>query len=274
VAEHGKNMVKPTVELFPIEKECFHKDFQEYFQGKRQNFFLTLRAFRPLWDCLQLLNDIWMRESADVEHAADQTHLLPKLIFASAHARFLTASELGFSCCIGDAYSVLRDGIEAVAHAHRIIKDPAAGAAWTAKHHGEEELKAHDKIFKWDKKKNLFPDDVPSLSKLQTYYGQFCEMATHTSVTSIGKSFKDLSTAGTVCWEFQYFETNPQRLAAFFSALLQVSAHMEEVFYGCFETRLKLDPELGRMRSKFLVIRQQQTQYLMGIYRQGSTPSP
>ena len=119
----------PTAELLPIERECFHKDFQEYFQGKRQNFFLTLTAFRPLWDCLQMLNDIWMRESSDLEYLIDQTHLLPKLIFASAHARFLTAIELGFSCCIGDAYSVLRDGIESVAHAHRIFKDPVAAAA-------------------------------------------------------------------------------------------------------------------------------------------------
>jgi hypothetical protein len=73
-----------------------------------------------------------------------------------------------------------------------------------------------------------------------------------------------------LCWGFAYFETDPQRLAGFLSALLQVSAHMEEVFYGCFETRLNLDPELGRMRSRFLLIRQQQTHYLMGIYDQGS----
>jgi hypothetical protein len=67
--------------------------------------------------------------------------LLPKLIFTSAHPRFLTAIELGFSCCIGDAYSVLRDGIEAAAHAHRIYKEPAAGKVWTTKHQGEDALK-------------------------------------------------------------------------------------------------------------------------------------
>jgi hypothetical protein len=96
-------------------------------------------------------------------------------------------------------------------------------------------------------------------------------LATHTSVSSIGKSFEeDLSTTGTVRWSFHYFETNPQRLAGFHSALLQVSFYMEEVFYGCFEARLELDPELGRMREEFLRIRQQQTHYLKGIYDQGS----
>jgi hypothetical protein len=264
----GGKIVPPAVEVFPIEKECFHKDFLEYFKGKRQNFFLTLTTFRPLWDCLQLLNDIWMRESSDLEHLTEQTHLLPKIIFASAHARFLTAIELGYSCCIGDAYSVVRDGIESVAHAHRIFKDPAAAAAWSAKHRGEAELKEHDKIFKWDKKKNLFPDDVPGLSQLQTYYGLFCELATHTSVTSIGKNFEDMSVEGVLRWGFHYFETNPQRLAGFLNALLQVSAHMEEVFDGCFEPRLNFDPELGRMRAQFLLGRQRQTHYLMGIYNQ------
>jgi hypothetical protein len=253
----------PAAELFPIEKENFRSSFQEYFKGKRQNFFLTVATFRPLWDCLQLLNEIWLRELSNLETVSEQSHLLPKMIFSAAHARFLTAIELGFSCCIGDAYSILRDGIEAVAHANKIFKEPTSAAAWSTKHNGKAELAAHDKIFKDNKKKNLFPDNVPGLSQLQTYYSLFCEMATHTSVTSIGKNFEDKSTDGNMLWAFHYFETNPQRLAGFLNALLQVSAHMEEVFYGCFETRLSLDPELGRMRAEFLAIRQQQSRNLL-----------
>jgi hypothetical protein len=263
---------KPVVELLPLEKECFHKDFAEYYTGKRQNFFLTLTAFRPLWDCLHLLNDIWMRESSNLEHLTEQTHLLPKIIFMAAHARFLNAIELGFSCCIGDAYSVLRDGIESVAHAHKILKEPAtAGAAWSEKHQGKTQKGTYNKIFEEKKKDNLFPDGVPGLRQLHFYYEQFCELATHTSVTSIGKSFQDVSEPGMMRWAFHYFETNPQRLAAFLGALLQVSTHMEEVFYSCFETRLKLDPELDRMRSQFLLLRQQQTQHLQKIYEQKTT---
>ena len=158
----------PAAELFSIEKDCFHTEFQEYFKGKRQNFFVSLTAFRPLWDCLQLLNDILTREHSNLEHLTEQMQLLPKTIFASAHARFLTAIELGFSCCIGDAYSILRDGIESVAHAHKMIKDPSAATAWTDKHKGEAELEAHDRIFKWNKKKNLFSEDVPALRHLHT----------------------------------------------------------------------------------------------------------
>jgi hypothetical protein len=70
----------PAPELFPLEEDCFHPDFQKYFKAKR----------------------------------------------------FLTAIELAFSCCIGDAYSVLRDGIESVAHAHKIFKEPAAAGRRSA----------------------------------------------------------------------------------------------------------------------------------------------
>jgi hypothetical protein len=166
---------------------------------------------------------------------------------------------------------LLRDAIEAVAYAHRIFKDPAAGDAWVSKHKEEAELEAHDRIFKWDKKKNLFRDEVPGLKQLSFYYGQFCEVATHTSVTSIGKNFQDVSSDGEVRWAFHYFEQTPARMAGFLSALLQVSAHMEEVFYGCFEVRLNLDPELVRMRTEFQKMRHQQSRFLYDTYNLGCT---
>jgi hypothetical protein len=259
----------PALELLGPESERFHVAYQEYFKGKRQNLFKAMAEFKGVWDGLQLLNDIWTREFSDLEHLREQTHLLPKLIFSAAHGRFLTAIELGFSCCIGDAYSILRDGIEAVAHAHKIFKEPTAGAAWTNKHKGKAELAAYNKIFEEKKKENLFPEEH-GLRKLHTYYIHFSELATHTSVTSVGKSFEDMSTEGKVRWGFHYFETNPQRLAGFLNTLLQVSAHMEEAFFGCFETRLNLDPQLLRMRDEFQQIRAQQTRYLWDTYKLGS----
>jgi len=259
----------PAAQLLPFENEYFRTTYQEYFRGKRQNLFRTMTEFRELWDGLQLLNDIWVRELSDLEHLGDEMHLLPKLIFTAAHARFLTAIELGFSCCIGDAYSILRDGIEAVAHAHRIFKEPGAASAWINKHKGKAQEAAYKKIFEEKKKENLFPDEH-GLRQLHTYYAQFSELATHTSVTSVGKSFEDSSTAGTVRWGFHYFETNPQRLARLLNALLQAASHMEEAFFGCFGTRLNLDPQLVKMRGQFHQIREQQRKYLRDTYKLGS----
>lgn len=166
----------PPSELFPIEKDCFRSEYEKYFKGKRQNFFLSLRAFRPLWDCLQLLNDIWMRGLYDLEHLTNQMHLLPKTIFSSAHARYLNAIELAFSCCTGDAYSILRDGIEAVAHAAKMVKEPATIEHWTNKHKGNAGAAAYKRIFEEKKKENLFSNWY-GLRQLHAYYGQFCEMA-------------------------------------------------------------------------------------------------
>lgn len=253
-------------QLDPFEKEAFHPDYAEYFLRKRQNFFSSLTVFRDLWECFQLLNDIWMRGIADIKHISDQMHMLPSILFYAAHARFLIAMELGFSCCISDAYSVLRDGIELVSHAHKIFKEPSLTSVWTNKHKGEAELRAYDKVFTWDKKKNLFPDEH-GLAQLHTYFGKFSEMATHSSVTSVGTGFTDISDANNLTWGFQYFQTDPRRLAVLLFALLQVSAHMEEAFFGCFEPRLHLDHVLVEMREKFNRLKDAQRVYLRTAYK-------
>jgi hypothetical protein len=84
--------------------------------------------------------------SRTLEQLRDQHHLLPKLVFSVAHARFLTAIELGFSCCIGGAYSVVRDGIEVVAHAHKILSEPTTASAWSDKHKGKAEEAAESGV--------------------------------------------------------------------------------------------------------------------------------
>jgi hypothetical protein len=258
----------PKPDLLPLEQQRFRVQYQTYFKGKRQNFFRTMTEFKDLWDGLQLLNDIWMRELSNLEHLREATQMLPKLLFAAAHARFLTALELGFCCCIGDAYSILRDGIETVAHAYKISSEPTTGPVWISKHKGKAEEVAYLKIFEKKKKENLFPEKH-GLRELHKYYGQFSEMATHTSAASVGRGFKESSTAGNTRWEFHYFETDPQRLAGLLLALLQVSSRMEEVFYVCFETRQDLDPDLARMRAEFRQIREQQRRYLRETYKLG-----
>ena len=70
----------------------------------------------------------------------------------------IKAADLGFSCCIGDAYSLLRDGIEFTAHAHKIFNEPVVTKAWAEKMQGKTQTGAYDKNFTHNKKKNLFPD--------------------------------------------------------------------------------------------------------------------
>jgi hypothetical protein len=252
--------------LLPEEHQAFHDEYAKYYQTKRGNFFQSLKVFRGVWDRLQLLNDIWQREMSDLQSLIDQYHLLPKMLFTAAHARFLTAIELSFSCCIGDAYSILRDGIESISHAYKLFHEPELAAVWSEKHKGEPEKKAYDRVFTYNKKKNLYPDK-DGMNYLFTFYGQFCELATHSSVTSLGKSFKDASTEGNLRWEYHYFETDQTKMAIFLFTLLQVSTHMERAFFACFETRLNLDPGLVDMRSRLSGETEPERQRLKSQYK-------
>ena len=253
------------VPLLPPEAQYFHDEYKKYFQHKRGNFFKAITEFSGLWECVQLLNDIWMRAMEDLEVLRDQYHLLPRVIFTAAHSRILTAMELGFSCCIGDAYSILRDGIESVTHAHKIFVDPSSAAAWSEKGKGNAEDAAYDRIFTHNKKENLFPEQH-GLRRLHVFYGQFSEMATHSGVASVGKSFKDMSTPEKLSWGFSYFETDPKKMALFLLTMLVVASYMEEAFFACYEPRLNLDNELVAMRSKFSAMIEHQRTFLRTKY--------
>lgn len=115
-AEKGRQPTEDDL-LLPFEKRCLHGDYREFFKTKRNNYFATIQAFPGVWRCFELLDDIWMREFDDLQKLRNVKGMLPAILFMNAHAQFRVAWELGFSCCIGEAWNVLRSGIESVAHA-------------------------------------------------------------------------------------------------------------------------------------------------------------
>jgi len=180
----------------------------------------------------------------------------------------IKAADLGFSCCIGDAYSLLRDGIEFTAHAHKIFNEPVVTKAWAEKMQGKTQTGAYDKNFTHNKKKNLFPDKF-GLKQLHMYYAKLSEIGTHSNTPSLGKSFKDASTPTTVSWGFHYFETDPRKIAVFLFSMLVISTDIEETFFGCYKTRLNLDYELVEMRNKFNQIKERKRVFLKAKYKIG-----
>jgi len=266
MADDPVSQTVDDVGLLPLEEQKFHDEFKRYFRHKRGNFFKAITEFADLWGCFQLLNDIWMQEMTDLKVLRDQDHLLPRMLFTAAHAKFLTALELGFSCCIGDAYSLLRDGIEFTVHAHKIFSEPSAAKVWAEKMQGSVQTGEYDKIFTHNKKQNLFPNKF-GLQSLHKYYEMLSEFGTHSNTTSLGKSFSDESTSQAVTWGFHYFETDPHKIAIFLFAMLAISAHVEETFFGCYETRLNLDYELVKTRTRFAAMKEQQKDFLKTKYK-------
>jgi hypothetical protein len=258
--EPERTEVAKDVPLLPFEQQTFHPEYQQYFKHKRENFSKAIEEFSGLWDCFQLLCVIWFHEMADLVTATEEKQTLPKALFTAAHARFLAAMELGFSCCIGDAYSILRDGIEAVSHASKLFKEPHLTTVWTQKG-----TAAYQKTFEENKKDNLFPDEH-GLRRLHWYYAAFSETTTHINPTSVGTNVGEIRDAQTIRWEYHYFVTDPNRLAMFLSMLLDASTLMEQVFFVCFEPRFGFDHRLTYMRKRFDDLKEQQKRYLKEKY--------
>jgi hypothetical protein len=262
--EPERSEAAKIIPLLPFEQQKFHPEYQQYFKQKRGNFFKAIEEFPGLWDCFQLLSVIWFREMADLATATDEKQMLPRTLFSAAHARFLTAMELGFACCVGDAYGVLRDGIETVSHAYKVFKEPHLITVWAQKG-----TAAYQKTFEENKKQNLFPDEH-GLSALQRHYAAFSEIATHTNPTPVGTNFREIRDANTIRWEYHYFVTDPRNLAVFLFTLLDASALMEQVFFACFQSRLGFDHALTHMHKSFDQLKQQQKQSLKDKYSLGA----
>jgi len=233
--------------LLPFEKAHLRGDYKDYFMTKRNNFFATIQVFPGLWQCFSMLDDAWMREFQDLQRLREVRHMLPGILFMNGHAQFRIAWELGFSCCIGEAWNVLRSGIESVAHAHKVYREPHLAEVWSAKDDGPKELQAFKVAFERNKKDSLFPAQH-GLDKLHHFWSQFSELGTHTTVSSLARRFAEEKTAEDVNWQLNYFEADSERTAIFLFSLLLAAAHMENAFFGCFETRLKLDPILMSKR--------------------------
>jgi len=236
--------------LVSYERRVLEGDFREFYKAKRNNWLATVQAFQGLWRCFLLLDEMWQRGFEDCERITDVRQMLPLILFMNAHAQFRIALELGFSCCIGEAWNVLRSGIESIAHAHKLCREPQLIEVWACKGDGPSQAKAFSKAFEKDKQQSLFPVRY-GLDKLHTYWTEFSELGTHTTVGSLAKRFVSREREEDVEWKLEYFETDAERQAIFLFSQLEAGALMEKAFYDCFEARLKLDPTLSKMREEF-----------------------
>ena len=236
--------------LLPFERQAFRGEYKEFLKIKRGNCFATIQSFPGLWRSFQLLDDIWLRDFADLENPSDVKHMLPIILFMNAHARYRTAFELALSCCIPDAWNVLWSGIESTAHAHKILREPHLAVVWLDKDEGPAENRAYKKAFEESKRESLF-STRQGLGVLHKFWSDYSETATHSTVASLGLRFQSEETPTHIRWQLNYFEADQANLAVFLFSLLLCSLHMEDVLYRSFESRLKLDVRLAKMRRAF-----------------------
>ena len=112
----------------------------------------------------------------------------------------LIAMELGFSSCLTEAHSILRDAIESVAHGHRLFSDAALQNIWLGKNDGGTAIEDFKREFWYSKEDKLF-DGVPELLML---WERFSDIGAHTNIDSIVSRFAVEQTPKHVTWRLNY----------------------------------------------------------------------
>ena len=240
------------------------KDYQEYYATKRHNFFASIEGFKELWELYLRLDAIWFRENADLKVATDTSRVFPLLLYFNAHAKIRIAMELAFTGCMAEARSILRDAVECVAHAHRMLPDPELQKVWLGKNDNEAALKTFDAEFVHFKKDRVFS----GLSDLHRVWGELSETGSHSNINSTVDRFAQITDDKGVELRLNYtgVENIPLWAMMIFTMVLACST-MENVYFSDYEDRLKLDDTLIGMRRECDRFKENVRQTLIGRYK-------
>ena len=250
--------------LVPFEIQNIPAEYREYYAIKRNNFFASIQGFREMWEYYLRLDAIWMREFEDLKIARDPNRMFPLLLYFNAHAKIRVAIELGFSGCMAEARSILRDAIEFVAHAHQMTNDPELQKTWLSKNDGKAALEAFRDAFERHKREGLFE----GLDELHKTWGQLSETGSHANINAMADRFVQIRSDTHIEFRLNYTGVEDSRMWALglFSMLL-ASATMEQIFFNDYEGRVKLDHQVVRMRGEFEKYKEQLRQTLIRRYK-------
>ena len=248
--------------LLPFEEKNLRGDYRDYFIAKRTNYFRNIHTFAQLWNCYLGLDEIWERGLSDLRRITQPGQVLPIKLFSNCHAQFRVAFELGFSTCIGEAWNIVRSSIETAVQGHKIWREPNLALVWAKKDDGPQELKVYRAAFESNKKESLFPVEH-GLRELYSYYGDYSELGTHSTISALALRHNIEVDDKDVSWRHEYLETKPERIASFLFTMLTACALVEKAFFDCFDSRLKLDTDLMKMREVFEVQKRQTADWIL-----------
>jgi tetratricopeptide (TPR) repeat protein len=241
-----KNL-KETELLVKFELDNIPSDYREYYSAKRNNFFASIQGFREMWDYYLRLDAIWMREFADLKTARDASRMFPLLLYFNAHAKMRVAMELAFSGCMAEARSILRDAIEFVAHAHTMLNDPELQKTWLSKNDGEIALKAFKEAFEAYKIDRAFK----GLDELHKTWGELSETGSHANLNAMVDRFVQVTADDQVEFRLNYTGIEQRMWALSLFSMLLTCSTMDQTLFNDYDSRLKLDNDLMRMRGEF-----------------------
>jgi hypothetical protein len=231
--------------LFPFEKTHIPSQYRPYYAAKRQNLFANIQDHRELWDLYMELDSIWVRilETSSVNPTVERG--LPLILFMNTHAKMRVAIELAFAGCMSEARSILRDAVEFIAHAHRILGDPKLQVLWGDKLGAPDAWK---KEF-WDAKKDKL---FAGLDELYGRWKYLSDLGAHANMEALVGRLVIRESDTDQIWRLNYFggETGKEWVLGTFDLLLVCSA-MEKTLFADLEGRLRFDAVLVDQRVRF-----------------------
>lgn len=233
--------------LVRFELDNIPSDYREYYATKRNNFFASIQGFGEMWDYYLRLDAIWMREFADLKTARDASRMFPLLLYFNAHAKMRVAMELAFSGCMAEARSILRDAIEFVAHAHTMLNDPELQKTWLSKNDGKTALNAFKEAFEAYKIERAFK----GLDELHKTWGELSETGSHANLNAMVDRFVQVTSDDRVEFRLNYTGVEQRMWALSLFSMLLTCSTMEQTLFNDYDSRLKLENDLVRMRGEF-----------------------
>lgn len=255
--------------LVDFEIQNLPDEYREYYRIKRHNFFASIQGQPELWNFFCKIDEIWKRDLSDLELGLKPETAFPLILYTSGHAKIRISMELAFSACLQESRSILRDGVESVAHAHHMLRDSGNIAVWMKKDEPNGK-RAFKKVFEENKATNLFK----GIKELHDKYGQLSEAGSHPTLQSWYNKVTTYETPSTKGLRMSYTGAPDARSFALelFSRLLTCYV-MERTLFEDYKTRLQLDPELMEMRSKFEVFKEQTRRWIIKKYKPQPPPT-
>ena len=254
--EKQKNPPVDEELLLPFETLAFSPELQKYHRVKRHNFLAMIRAFPHVWKACLLLDQIFMSEFADAETLRELRQLIPLLLLVRAHSQYRFAMELAFSTAVAEAGSLLRQGIEAVAFAHKLYREPELVPVWLSADDSKAQKMAFAKAFVENRRANLFSGSK-ALEELHVHWCYFSEASIHASIWGMANRIDIEHAATQGRWYFNYFERDKRALVSELCRLLDVAHLIESVVFDVFQSRLQFDESLLKSRALFAKYKEQ-----------------
>ena len=249
IATGPKIEPKETDLLVQFEIDNLPAEYREYYAIKRNNFFATIQRYPEIWKYYILLDKIWLREFNDLKTSPGPLRMFPLLLYYNAHAKIRVGIELAFSHCMAEGRSILRDAIEFVAHAHTMVGDTELQKTWLRKNDGEAALEAFKEAFERHKKEGVFRGQ----EELHETWGQLSETGSHANLNAICDRFTQVTSANEMEFRLNYCGVEPRIWEMSVFSMLLACFTMEQTMFRDYESRLKLDDGLMRMRGEFEV---------------------